>query len=142
MFVMLLGSIANAQTFDFECEAATFESELAAIYAADTPPTELGDLINNTSDAVEASTDSSDFFKSLGADSGYTVASFSADEIGFYFRIDAIDAPKIYSEVEYINTPASHRAFTLQIVKHIWDLLHPGYVSPAELAALRATRIN
>ena len=140
MFVMLLGSIANAQTFDFECEAATFESELAAIYAADTPPTELGDLINNTSDTAEASTDSGDFFKSLGADSGYTVASFSGDEIGFYFRIDAIDTPKIYSEVEHINTPASHRAFTLQIVKHIWYLLHPDYVSPEELAALRAER--
>ena len=142
MFVMLLGSIANAQTFDFECEAATFESELAAIYAADTPPTELGDLINNASDTAEASTDSGDFFKSLGADSGYTVASFSGDEIGFYFRIDAIDTPKIYSEVEHINTPASHRAFTLQIVKHIWDLLHPDYVSPEELAALRTERIN
>ena len=38
-------------------------------------------------------------------------------------------APKIYSEVEHINTPASHRAFTLQIVKHIWDLLHPNYVA-------------
>ena len=142
MFVMLLGNIANAQTFDFECDGPTFQSELAAIYAADTPPTELGDLINNTSDTAEASTDSSDFFKSLGADSGYTVVSFSADEIGFYFRIDAIDGPKIYSEVEHINTPASHRAFTLQIVKHIWDLLHPDYVSPEELAALRTERIN
>ena len=129
MFVMLLGSIANAQTFDFSCDPATVESELTAIYAADAPPTELGDLINNTSDTVEASTDSSDFFKSLGADSGYTVASFSADEIGFYFRIDAIDTPKIYSEVGDINTPASHRAFTLQIVKHIWDLLYPNYAA-------------
>ena len=127
MFVVLITGIANAQDFDFSCDPATVESELAAIYAADAPPTELGDLINNTSDTVEASTDSSDFFKSLGADSGYTVVSFSADEIGFYFRIDAIDAPKIYSEVENINTPASHRAFTLQIVKHIWDLLHPNY---------------
>ena len=108
----------------------------------DTTPTVLTDLINNTSDTVEASTDSSDFFKSLGADSGYTVASFSGDTIGFFFRIDAIDAPKIYSEVEDINTPAGHRAFTLQIVKHIWDLLYPNYVSPEELAALRTTRIN
>ena len=133
MFVMLITGIANAQDFDFSCDPATVESELAAIYAADAPPTELGDLINNTSDTVEASTDSSDFFKSLGANSGYTVVSFSADEIGFYFRIDAISAPKIYSEVEYINTPASHRAFTLQIVKHIWDLLHPNY-DPAAAA--------
>ena len=120
----------------------TVESELTAIYTADTPPTELGDLINNTSDTVEASNNSGDFFKSLGANSGYTVASFGGDTIGFFFRIDAIDAPKIYSEVEDINTPAGHRAFTLQIVKHIWDLLHPGYVSPEELAALRTTRIN
>ena len=142
MFVMLLGSIANAQNFNFSCDAPTVESELAAIYAADTPPTELGDLINNTSDTVEASNNSGDFFKSLGADSGYTVASFGGDTIGFFFRIDAIDAPKIYSEVEDINTPAGHRAFTLQIVKHIWDLLHPNYVSPEELAALRTERIN
>ena len=120
----------------------TVESDLSAIYADGTTPPVLTDLINNTSDAVEASTDSSDFFKSLGADSGYTVASFSADEIGFYFRIDAIDTPKIYSEVGNIDTPASHRAFTLQIVKHIWDLLYPDYVSPEELAALRTTRIN
>ena len=127
MFVMLLGSIANAQTFDFGCETGTIESDLSAIYADGTTPPVLTDLINNTSDTVAASTDSSDFFKSLGADSGYTVASFSADEIGFYFRIDAIDTPKIYSEVENINTPAGHRAFTLQIVKHIWDLLHPNY---------------
>ena len=129
MFVMLLGSIANAQTFDFECETGTVQSDLAAIYADGTTPPVLTDLINNTSDTVEASTDSSDFFKSLGADSGYTVASFSADEIGFYFRIDAIDTPKIYSEVGDINTPASHRAFTLQIVKHIWDLLYPDYAA-------------
>ena len=129
MFVVLITSMANAQYFNFSCDPATVESELTEIYAKATPPTELGDLINNTSDTVEASNDSSDFFKSLGADSGYTVVSFSGDEIGFYFRIDAIDGPKIYSEVEHINTPASHRAFTLQIVKHIWDLLHPNYVA-------------
>ena len=139
MFVMLLGSIANAQNFNFSCDASTVESELTAIYAADTPPTELGDLINNTSDTVEASNDSSDFFKSLGADSGYTVVSFGGDEIGFFFRIDAIDAPEIYSEVEDINTPAGHRAFTLQIVKHIWDLLHPNYDPEAAAAAAAFT---
>ena len=110
-----------------EFTGPTLKSELTAIYADGTTPPVLTDLINNTSDTAEASTDSSDFFKSLGADSGYTVVSFSADEIGFYFRIDAIGAPKIYSEVENINTPASHRAFTLQIVKHIWDLLYPNY---------------
>ena len=55
------------------------------IYADGTTPPVLTDLINNTSDIVAASTDSSDFFKSLGANSGYTVVSFSADEIGFYY---------------------------------------------------------
>ena len=139
MFVMLLGSIANAQNFNFSCDAPTVESELTAIYEAEHPPTELGDLINNTSDTVEASNDSSDFFKSLGADSGYTVVSFGGDEIGFFFRIDAIDAPEIYSEVEDINTPAGHRAFTLQIVKHIWDLLHPNYDPEAAAAAAAFT---
>ena len=129
MFVMLLGSIANAQTFDLGCNTGTIESDLAAIYADGTTPPVLTDLINNTSDTVEASNDSGDFFKSLGANSGYTVASFSGDEIGFFFRIDAIDTPKIYSEVENINTPAGHRAFTLQIVKHIWDLLYPNYAA-------------
>ena len=129
MFVVLITGITNAQTFDFGCSTGTIESDLSAIYADGTTPPVLTDLINNTSDTVEASTDSSDFFKSLGADSGYTVASFSSDEIGFYFRIDAIDTPKIYSEVENINTPASHRAFTLQIVKHIWDLLYPNYAA-------------
>ena len=133
MFVVLITSIANAQTFSFSCDAPTVESDLSAIYADGTTPPVLTDLINNTSDIVAASTDSSDFFKSLGANSGYTVVSFSADEIGFYFRIDAISAPKIYSEVEDINTPAGHRAFTLQIVKHIWDLLHPNY-DPAAAA--------
>ena len=133
MFVVLITSITNAQTFDFECDGPTLQSDLSAIYADGTTPPVLTDLINNTSDTVAASTDSSDFFKSLGADSGYTVVSFSADEIGFYFRIDAISAPKIYSEVEDINTPAGHRAFTLQIVKHIWDLLYPNY-DPAAAA--------
>ena len=94
MFVVLITSITNAQYFNFSCDPATVESELTEIYAKTTPPTELGDLINNTSDTVEASNDSSDFFKSLGADSGYTVVSFSGDEIGFYFRIDAIDCSK------------------------------------------------
>ena len=133
MVFVLITSIINAQTFEFGCDPATVQSELTAIYAADTPPTELGDLINNTSDTVEASNDSSGFFKSLGANSGYTVVSFSSDPTGFFFRIDAISAPKIYSEVEDINTPAGHRAFTLQIVKHIWDLLHPNY-DPAAAA--------
>ena len=133
MFVVLITSIANAQTFEFECDAPTVESDLSAIYADGTTPPVLTDLINNTSDTVEASTNSSDFFKSLGADSGHTVVSFSSDPTGFYFRIDAIGAPKIYSEVGDINTPASHRAFTLQIVKHIWDLLYPDY-DPAAAA--------
>ena len=134
MFVVLITSIANAQnTFNFSCDAPTVESDLSAIYADGTTPPVLTDLINNTSDTVEASTNSSDFFKSLGADSGHTVVSFSSDPTGFYFRIDAIGAPKIYSEVGDINTPASHRAFTLQIVKHIWDLLYPDY-DPAAAA--------
>ena len=133
MFVVLITSIANAQTFEFECDAPTVQSDLSAIYADGTTPPVLTDLINNTSDTVEASTNSSDFFKSLGADSGHTVVSFSSDPTGFYFRIDAIGAPKIYSEVGDINTPASHRAFTLQIVKHIWDLLYPDY-DPAAAA--------
>ena len=141
MFVVLITGITNAQTFDFGCETGTIESDLSAIYADGTTPPVLTDLINNTSDAVEASTDSSDFFKSLGADSGYTVASFSADEIGFYFRIDAIDTPKIYSEVGDIDTPASHRAFTLQIVKHIWDLLYPNYDYNAAAFASELTAI-
>ena len=135
MFVVLITSITNAQTFDFECNGPTVESDLSAIYADGTTPPVLTDLINNTSDTVEASNDSSDFFKSLGADSGYTVVSFGGDEIGFFFRIDAIDAPEIYSEVEDINTPAGHRAFTLQIVKHIWDLLYPNYVVPGSVEA-------
>ena len=143
MFVILTTSIINAQTFDFGCETLTpFQSDLAAIYADGTTPPVLTDLINNTSDTVEASNNSGDFFKSLGADSGYTVASFGGDTIGFFFRIDAIDAPKIYSEVENINTPAGHRAFTLQIVKHIWDLLYPNYVDPAALRAERIAQIT
>ena len=123
---------------------ATFQEELSAIYADGTTPPVLTDLINNTSDTVEASNNSGDFFKSLGADSGHTVVSFGGDEIGFYFRINEISSsyPKIYSEVEDINTPAGHRAFTLQIIKHIWDLLYPNYVDPVVAAALRTERIN
>ena len=45
MFVVLITSIANAQTFDFGCGPATYKTELAAIFASDTPPTELTGLV-------------------------------------------------------------------------------------------------
>ena len=42
MFVILITGIANAQTFDFECDALTpFQSELNDIYSAAEPPTEF-----------------------------------------------------------------------------------------------------
>ena len=118
MFVMLLGSIANAQTFDFGCD--TVEDDIAAIYAADAPPTELTDLIK-----AEANKDVSNFtniFLPKLNKFGELFTSFSNNIVTF--NTVSVDATGIGVNA---GGPAKRRAVTLEVMQKIWIVGHPDY---------------
>ena len=125
----------------------TIEEELQAIYAADTPPTELGTIINDAAIAVEYAgtvghTPRTNFMKSL--------AYFNVS-VDFVFNYP--DKP---SEVELSNgnvvpnigtnssinnmNPAQFAVFAFEVVKRFWHIGHPTYAADQAKAQLRAER--
>ena len=119
-----------------------FQQELIAIYGADTPPTELGTIINDAAIAVEfgnTNTPRVNFIKSL--------AYFNVSVSGVY------DYPSKFSEAHLSNsnivynigtnantsamTTAQFAVFTFEVVKRFWAIGHP----EAAIAAKRAERI-
>ena len=123
-----------------------FAAELKAIYEADTPPTELGTIINDAAIAVEfgnTNTPRVNFIKSL--------AYFNVSVSGVY------DYPSKFSEAHLSNsnivynigtnantsamTTAQFAVFTFEVVKRFWHIGHPTYAAE-ELKAERIADLN
>ena len=123
----------------------TIEEELAAIYGADVPPTELGTIINDAAIAVEfgnTNTPRVNFIKSL--------AYFNVSVSGVF------DYPSKFSEAHLSNgnvvpnigtnantsamTTAQFAVFAFEVVKRFWHIGHPTYAADQAKAQLRAER--
>ena len=105
----------------------TVESEIAALYAADTPPEALGDLITAQTVTFNDFTNLLAKFNKFGAE----YSSLSNDTFT-YTGIDPISHAS--------GDAAQRKAVSLLIVTAIWHLGHPNYVAPTpfeiELAAV------
>ena len=105
----------------------TVESEVADIYAADTPPEALGDLITAQTVTFNDFTNLLAKFNKFGAE----YSSLSNDTFT-YTGIDPISHAS--------GDAAQRKAVSLLIVTAIWHLGHPNYVAPTpfeiELAAV------
>ena len=126
MFVVLITSIANAQstTFDFRC--ATVEEEIAAIYTADAPPTELTDAIKTEANKG-VSNFTNTFLPKLNK-FGESFTSFSNNTLTF--NTVSVNATGIGVNG---TGAAKRRAVTLEIMQKIWIVGHPDYIVPGSV---------
>ena len=146
MFVMLLGSIANAQDFDFSCSPATIESEIEDFYASTEPPT--GFIANSLIDAEAQSfhdgqASSRSAFVGTLKSSNYVPGVASPVDGYVVYDIDNLIGTvieTITADVSGALTKQEFSDFTFKVILAIWYLEHPDYISPEELAALIAER--
>ena len=150
IMVMLLGSVTNAQTFDFECAALTpFQSELNDLYEAAAPPTGFvsGGEIETEALAQGGSSPSviETFMQKLLPENFSILPIYT--NIPVNVTVMKGQNNKIVAS-PYINiTVGNHtgpqiRDWALDVVQAIWDLEHPNYVSPAELRAERIAELD
>ena len=149
MFVMLITGIANAQdTFNFRCIPAE-ELAIAAMYEANTPPTEFNSALSSAS--VIANSLSGTTFNKSRRD---FISLF--DNYGLIFDNIITDANgnfvADYDNTSFSNIPfptgngtvndnAAWNAWMLEIAKAIWHYGHPNYVADPfgdELTAIYA----
>ena len=146
MFVVLLGSVTNAQTFDFECETTLtpFQSELNDIYSAAEPPTEF---VSGSVIVTEALTKGGvhwtiveTFMKTLNSEnhgvfSLYNIAPVRAT----LTNGQIVESPYNGITIENHNG-GKIRDWTLEVVKALWHLQNPGYNEAIAIAALTIER--
>ena len=141
MFVVLITSIANAQTtFDFECDAPTVQSELAEIYSANTFPTGYasGSLVESAALAVDhlgtaGAIPRTNFIKSL-AYFNVTVNSIFDDYPTVANLSNGNAVPNIGTNDGLNNmNPAQFSVFAFEVIKAFYRIGHPDVADPSTL---------
>ena len=148
MFVMLLGSIANAQTFDFGCEPVltAFESELNDFYSADAPPTGFisGSVVDAQAQSAADGIARNTFAKRV-ASSNHRLGEQISDASGLATadihkksnsqKVGSVSADS--GTIAFMSGPEFSN-FVLKIITKIWNIEHPNYAGPTVQSDLSA----
>ena len=141
IMVMLLGSVTNAQTteFDFSCVLTAFESELNSIYSADQAPTGYA-----SASAIE---DAALNTPSVKADWETFFARLDGDIVQFSFispntptnitLTDGVNITSSYNKNLSSHTPQEFSEFVLKVITRMWYLENPPTLEK-EIAAIYA----
>ena len=133
MLVVLITGTANAQdTFNFRCIPAE-EQAIAAMYAAEYPPSSLDESINSAANAANyyAGTtfnkSRTDFISSFD-NYGLVFTQFNQDASGYVVQYAGNAIPDIQIPGGGTNlTNAAMQAWALAIAQTIWHYGHPNY---------------
>ena len=142
MFVMLITGIANAQdTFNFRCIPAE-ELAIAAIYEANTPPTEFNDALNSASviaNGLSGTTfnQSRRDFVSLFDKYGLTFNTFVGNPLAANYDNTDFDDIPFPTGNGTVDENAAWNIWMLEIAKAIWLYGHDDY-DPAAAAFVNA----
>ena len=145
MFVILITGIANAQTFDFECETLTpFQSELNDLYSAAEPPTGfVSDGVIETEALTKGGVHVdivTTFFQKLNSENHGVLALYNIAPV----RATLTNGQFVYSPYQNFTIENHNggkiREWALDIVQALWHLQNPEYNEAIAIAALTTER--
>ena len=146
IMVMLLGSVTNAQTFDFECGTALtpFQSELNDIYSAAEPPTGfVSDGVIETEALTKGGVHVdivTTFFQKLNSENYGVLALYNIAPV----RATLTNGQFVYSPYQNFTIENHNggkiREWALDIVQALWHLQNPEYNEAIAIAALTIER--